>query len=94
MWQKNEMILCFERINKMEMYFDTVCSAIESESVCREDPILREAVCKLTEYMVSGAWLEDYRLDEKGMIPPEIKRGVLSQDGLYNALDELSGFYN
>ena len=42
----------------------------------------------LSDYMSSGLWKEDYEADERGEIPHDIKRGVLSQDGLYNLLQE------
>ena len=42
----------------------------------------------LKEYMESGLWLSDYEADERGELPPELKRGVLSQDGLYDLLGE------
>ena len=40
----------------------------------------------LAAYMDSGDWLRDYTADEQGRIPLNTKRGVLSQDGLYNLL--------
>lgn len=40
----------------------------------------------LEEYYASGRWLEDYEADEAGLIPANVKRGVLSQDGLYDLL--------
>ena len=46
----------------------------------------------LREYMDSGQWKEDFEADEAGMIPPEVPRGVLSEDGLYNLLED-SEFY-
>lgn len=46
------------------------------------------AVETLAAYMESGQWLEDYELDSAGLLPKELKRGVLSQDGLYNLLTD------
>ena len=46
-------------------------------------------VALLKEYMDSGQWRLDYEADEAGEIPPALKRGVLSQDGLYNLLENL-----
>jgi hypothetical protein len=43
-------------------------------------------ICSLSEYMDSGRWKEDFEADERGEISKEIDRGVLSEDGLYNAL--------
>ena len=36
----------------------------------------------LDEYYTSGEWQEDYEADEEGLLPADLKRGVLSQDGL------------
>ena len=35
-----------------------------------------------------GAWREDYEADEVGTLPEDLKRGVLSQDALYDLLSE------
>ena len=43
----------------------------------------------LKEYYESGLWLSDYEADERGELPADLKRGVLSQDGLYNLLNEI-----
>ena len=42
----------------------------------------------LKDYMQSGEWKEDYEADERGELPPDLKRGVLSEDGVYNLLSE------
>ena len=44
---------------------------------------------ELVQYYESGQWLRDYELDEQGLLPPDLKRGVLSQDGVYNLLENL-----
>ena len=43
----------------------------------------------LQEYMDSGAWLEDFEADERGELPKRTDRAVLSEDGLYNLLQDL-----
>ncbi len=48
-----------------------------------------EDLIALDEYMDSGQWLEDYEADERGEIDKELPRGVLSQDALYDTLQEL-----
>ena len=40
----------------------------------------------LMAYYDSGQWRQDYEADEAGVFPPELKRGVLSQDGLWNLI--------
>jgi Peroxiredoxin len=47
-------------------------------------------VAVLKEYMDSGQWRLDYEADEAGEIPASVKRGVLSEDGLYNLLEDLA----
>ena len=32
--------------------------------------------------------LSDFEADEAGLLPPDLKRGVLSEDGIYNLLEE------
>ena len=48
-----------------------------------------EDIVALDEYMDSGQWLQDYEADERGEIGKDLPRGVLSQDALYDTLQEL-----
>ena len=43
---------------------------------------------ELEAYYTSPEWKEDYEADEAGILPEGLKRGVLSEDGIYNALEE------
>lgn len=43
----------------------------------------------LRDYYGSGVWREDFEADEQGLIPRDMRRGVLSEDGLWNLLDEV-----
>ena len=79
-----------DRIKKMEMLFELVTDTLKNEPERIDaDEEIKKALNALKEYMDSGKWLEDYALDEDGGLPDELKRGVLSQDGLYNLLSEL-----
>lgn len=42
----------------------------------------------LSAYMDSGNWRLDYEADEGGLFPRDLRRGVLSQDRLYDLLTE------
>ena len=44
---------------------------------------------ELIRYYENGQWRADYQLDEEGGLPTGLKRGVLSQDGLYDLLSGL-----
>ena len=57
----------------------------EGEEVWREDYEV------LKGYMESGKWRKDFEADEKGKLPAGLKRGVLSEDGLYNLLEDVRG---
>ena len=42
----------------------------------------------LLDYYENGQWLRDYRMDEQGLLPSDLKRGILSEDGFYNYLQQ------
>ena len=65
------------RVKRMEEAFDRFRQT--------RDPELKGL---LAGYMESGLWLSDYMADERGELPQDLKRGVLSEDGLYNLLWE------
>lgn len=44
---------------------------------------------ELTEYYGNGRWMVDYETDEAGLLPSDLKRGVLSEDGVYNLLFDI-----
>ena len=74
------------RIERMERHYDALRAAVQSGKI---DSAAREAAQALETYYTGGQWLRDYERDERGAWPPELKRGVLSQDGLYDLLSEL-----
>lgn len=41
---------------------------------------------ELAEYYESSEWLRDFEDDEAGLIPEDIDRGALSEDGIYDLL--------
>ena len=69
-----------ERVEKYEKLFD--------EAVISHDA---ERLRLLSAYYTSGEWREDYEADERGELPPDLKRGVLSQDVLYDLLEGYKG---
>ena len=46
---------------------------------------------KLVAYYDSGEWRSDYQADEDGLLPENLKRGVLSEDGIYDLLADIAG---
>lgn len=44
----------------------------------------------LVNYYYSDDWTRDFDEDNRGLIPVDIKRGVLSEDGIYNVLSDVN----
>ena len=77
------------RIQKMEDRMDRVREWVDSLSCDLDElPSVQADIDELSSYYESGQWLADYEADEAGQLPPDLKRGVLSQDGLYDLLME------
>ena len=77
-----------ERIRVMEQYFDLLQEiAISDPNALREGGSSAQKLKILAQYYESGQWLRDYELDEQGLLPQNLKRGVLSQDALYAFLE-------
>lgn len=80
-----------ERIRKMECCFDVLqAAATQNPAAILEDNSLKELLQGLIRYYENGQWSRDYELDERGYLPQNLKRGVLSQDGIYDLLDRIS----
>ena len=41
----------------------------------------------LSRYYGSRTWKEDFETDEAGLLPPDLRRGVLSEDGIDSVLE-------
>ena len=67
-----------ERVERYERLFD--------EAAVSHDP---EKLRLLDAYYTSSQWREDYEADERGELPPDLKRGVLSQDAMYDLLEDV-----
>ena len=80
-------LLQIERIKWMEQRFNNALAAIKDESADSLKPI-KEDVAELSKYYGSELWKLDYAADEAGKLPPDLKRGVLSEDGIWNLLSD------
>jgi hypothetical protein len=78
-----------ERIQKMEEIMERVLKAVKKcDAAFEEFASLEDDLDTLNSYYMDGEWREDYEADEKGKLPKDLKRGVLSEDGLFNLLEE------
>lgn len=90
MAQQNDIVGTIKRIEQMEALFDRVLLVYETlPASAFETPFLQEAVQTLSHYYFDSEWMHDFALDEEGRLPKTLKRGVLSEDGLYNVLCDL-----
>ena len=90
MKKQEELQEIIARIQKMEAYFDTLSFALKrNPQILKEDADLQRMLQELRSYYESGQWLADFECDERGELPADLKRGVLSEDGVYNLLSEI-----
>jgi hypothetical protein len=78
-----------DRIREMER-----CLDISDDAVKRLSEALdfyetnQKAIKKLFDYYGSTLWMKDYEDDETGKLPEELKRGVLSEDAVYDLITD------
>ena len=78
------------RVEQMSSLYDRLAGLLGELDARREELLaLHAEVEKLKKYQSSGRWLQDYEADERGEIPQDVNRSVLSQDGLYNLLEDV-----
>ena len=84
---KTQLTAAVGRITEMERIFEVLTAYKSSDA--RHSAIFCALLRRLLRYYEGGQWLRDYALDEAGLLPRGLKRGVLSQDGVYDLLTEL-----
>ena len=84
-----EIEYAIERIEHLERIFDEVQNSFKNDPNFLENKKMEVKVSLLTQYLESGQWLRDFELDEKGKLPSGLKRGILSEDGLYNLIADI-----
>lgn len=78
-----------ERIKRMEQHLDRASQAVMKLSAALDDyEAAQEAICQLAAYYDSDEWKQDFAADEQGQLPRELKRGILSEDGIWNLLED------
>ena len=80
-------LLQIERIKWMEHRYNNALAAIKDGSAVSLKAI-KEDVAELSKYYGSELWKLDFAADEAGKLPPDLKRGVLSEDGIWNLLSD------
>ncbi|MCR5364729.1 MAG: DUF4298 domain-containing protein [Prevotella sp.] len=78
-----------ERIKLMEQHLDRASQAVMQLSAALDDYIAaQDAISELSAYYGSEDWKQDFADDEQGLLPSDLKRGVLSEDAIWNVLSD------
>lgn len=78
-----------ERIGKMERRLERASAAVKRLSAALDKWEEAQAdIAAIDEYYGSSDWRKDFEDDEAGLLPADLKRGVLSEDGIWNLLTD------
>ena len=78
-----------DRITRMEGLLDKSTEVIGRLEQALEDfAALKPDIAELEAYYTSLQWRKDFEADEVGKLPKDLKRGVLSEDGIWNVLED------
>ena len=79
-----------ERITYMEQILDEATEAVSSLSEALEKySAVQDKLQELATYYSSKQWRQDFDDDSAGKIPSDLKRGVLSEDAVYDLLADI-----
>jgi hypothetical protein len=78
-----------ERIARMECLLEEAKQAVKRlEEALDGYETAQSAIRSLEAYYDSEEWMKDFSDDEQGRLPKELKRGVLTEDAIWNLLEE------
>ena len=78
------------RIRQMERRLNRATAAVKRLTTALEKWDATKAdIQALDEYYGSDLWRQDFADDEAGLLPADLKRGVLSEDGIWNLLTDV-----
>ena len=77
------------RIKQMEEFLDASAEAVKKLSDALDSyEAVQKQYKKLSDYYGSVRWMKDFEADEAGKLPKDLKRGVLSEDAVYDLIIE------
>jgi hypothetical protein len=78
-----------QRIAHMEKLLNEATAAVSAlDQAIEAYQAAQEKIAELRCYYENGQWMEDFKADEKGQLPPLMARGVLTEDSIYNLLTD------
>ena len=76
-----------ERIQRMEQILNEGTRIVlELEQALDKYEAFADTIDELEQYYTGGQWQKDFADDEAGKLPKDLKRGVLSEDTVYDFL--------
>ena len=79
-----------ERIKAMEHCLDRVSQAVMRLSAALDEYAeAQDSLRQLSDYYGSDLWKHDFADDSAGRLPKDLKRGVLSEDAVWNLLEDV-----
>ena len=79
-----------DRIRQMECSLDRASQAVMRLSAALDEYAdAQDALHQLSDYYGSDTWKHDFADDSAGLLPPDLKRGVLSEDAVWNLLEDV-----
>lgn len=93
---RDDMTDQIRRIAQMEAYLDEIAAAQKALDAAQAQYDAALARCsaaeakfaELTDYYEGPLWRQDFEDDEAGKLPRDLKRGVLTEDAVYDLLAE------
>ena len=84
-----DMIERIDRVSVMENYMNNVQETfLRLRAALNSVRTVQSTLRYLDQYYQSKDWREDFEADEAGKFPDDLPRGVLSEDGIYNLLEQ------
>jgi hypothetical protein len=85
----NEIQDAICRVEEMESRFEQLAQVVSELSAALDKYAdAGESLKVLDAYYGSDEWQSDFATDEKGLFPKDLKRGVLSEDAVWNLLSD------
>ena len=80
-----------ERITRMEnLLNEAKAAAAAMDQALDRYAAAREGLAELEAYYSGGEWMRDFEDDSAGKLPKDLRRGVLSEDAVYDLLTDHS----
>ncbi len=91
-YTRDEIRNTVERITDMEGIYDKAHEEIENlENALNGFSGQERNLEILFGWYFNGCWMKDYEMDEQGLLPENLRRGVLSEDTIYDLYEHVVG---